>query len=104
MSRAWFMCLAVGIASTAHAQDALTYDDAVARAGESGPTIDAGGASVYRIADNKIAAMSAWDINLLPAELQAIREADLGLDSTGFEVGEIDFIMDQDAEDRKSVV
>ena len=52
----------------------------------------------YRIADNKIAAMSAWDIDLLPAELQAIRDADLGLDSTGFEVGEIDFLMDQDAE------
>ena len=46
MSRAWFVCVVVSLASTAHAQEILTFDDAVVRAAESGPTIDAGRASV----------------------------------------------------------
>lgn len=46
MSRTWLVCLAVGFAQTAHAQDALSFADAVSRAAEDGPTIDARRASV----------------------------------------------------------
>lgn len=46
MSRTWLVCLAVGFTSTAHAQESLSFADAIARAAEDGPTINARRASV----------------------------------------------------------
>lgn len=51
MSRKWLVCLAIGLAQTAqaqtaHAQEPLSFADAVSRAAEIGPTIDARRASV----------------------------------------------------------
>lgn len=52
----------------------------------------------YRIADNKIASMSDWKADLLPAELTAIIEAGVDLDDTGFSAAELDFVLDQASE------
>jgi ParB-like chromosome segregation protein Spo0J len=41
-----------------------------------------------RIADNKLASMSEWDIELLAADMQQLQAADL-LDITGFSVAEL---------------
>lgn len=51
MSRKWLVCLAIGFAQTAqvqtaHAEEPLSFADAIARAAEDGPTIDARRASV----------------------------------------------------------
>lgn len=52
----------------------------------------------YRLADNKIASQSAWDMDLLPGELTAILDAGIELDMTGFSIGEVDLLFDQVAE------
>lgn len=46
MSRKWLVCLAVGFAQTANAQETLSFAEAVSRAVEAGPTIEARRASV----------------------------------------------------------
>ena len=38
----------------------------------------------YRIADNQTSTLSDWDVDLLPIELSALREADFNLDALGF--------------------
>jgi DNA modification methylase len=59
----------------------------------------------YIIADNKLAEKAGWDNSILAIELQYLTTVDLGLDVslTGFEIGEIDLILqeskEQDAED-----
>jgi hypothetical protein len=46
----------------------------------------------YRLADNRIAELASWDIDLLEGELQALSALDLdfSIESTGFEIGEIE--------------
>ncbi|WP_457093630.1 ParB/Srx family N-terminal domain-containing protein [Microvirga sp. P5_D2] len=65
------------------------------------PTIQVAGLSeaaraALRIADNKIALNSAWDIDLLKVELQIISELEVGFDLklTGFSPGEIDVTLE----------
>lgn len=48
----------------------------------------------YIIADNKIAANAGWDEKLLAIELKYISELEFDLDLTGFEMAEIDSILD----------
>jgi len=43
----------------------------------------------YRIADNQTATLSAWDAELLPVELSALREADFDLSALGFSAGQL---------------
>lgn len=53
----------------------------------------------YIIADNKIAANAGWDEKLLAIELQHLSELDFDLDLTGFEMPEIDLIINGADED-----
>lgn len=57
----------------------------------------------YRIADNKLTENGEWDFNLLKIELQDIENLDFGcsLDITGFDVGEIDVILDTSLSDKE---
>lgn len=50
----------------------------------------------FRIADNKLTENAAWDDKLLAGQLKALSEADLdfSVDVTGFEVGEIDVLVE----------
>lgn len=49
----------------------------------------------YILADNKLAELAGWDQEMLRIELQHLSSIDLGfdLDITGFEMGEIDYII-----------
>jgi hypothetical protein len=51
----------------------------------------------YVLADNKLAEQSGWDESILAIELQHLMTVDLGFDATitGFEVPEIDLILQQ---------
>ncbi len=51
----------------------------------------------YLLADNKLAELAGWDQELLAVELQelSVLELDFDLTVTGFEMEEIEFIMDQ---------
>lgn len=51
----------------------------------------------YRIADNKIASLSTWDIDALRIELDLITTADpdFDLELTGFDIGAIEVMLDQ---------
>ena len=69
---------------------------------ESIPTIELTGLSDTQkrglaLADNKIASNAGWDLELLNAELADLSEMtlDFSLDATGFEIGEIDFAIEQ---------
>lgn len=50
----------------------------------------------YRLADNRLADLSQWDDGLLALELGALIELDIDFDITvtGFEIGDIDFIIE----------
>lgn len=54
----------------------------------------------YAIADNKLAELAGWDENLLKIEFEslAILDIDYDLTITGFEMGEIDFLLAHDDE------
>ena len=52
----------------------------------------------YRVADNKIQEMSAWDMELLSGELRAVIEAGVKYENLGFSAAEIDLVLDRDAE------
>ena len=54
----------------------------------------------YIIADNKVAENAGWDPDLLAAELQYLSKLDLEFDLTvtGFETGEIDLMLQGDAD------
>ena len=54
------------------------------------------------LADNKIASNAGWDIELLNTELADLSEMtlDFSLDATGFEVGEIDFAIEQNRDSK----
>jgi ParB-like chromosome segregation protein Spo0J len=53
----------------------------------------------YILADNRLAEKSGWDDSILAIELQHLISVDLGFDVaiTGFEVGEIDLILQEAA-------
>ena len=47
----------------------------------------------YILADNKLAINAGWDEAMLGLELEALQLADVDLSLTGFEVGEIDILL-----------
>lgn len=49
----------------------------------------------YVLADNKLAENAGWDQEILAIELQALIDLDFDLDLTGFEIAEVDLILDQ---------
>ena len=55
----------------------------------------------YIIADNKMALNAGWDFNLLSLELENLKELDFDLELTGFNVDEIDGLLNtnEDIED-----
>ena len=52
----------------------------------------------YVLADNKLAEQAGWDREILAIELQALIDLDFEVELTGFEMGEIDIILDDDQE------
>jgi DNA modification methylase len=52
----------------------------------------------YILADNKLALKAEWNPDLLAAEVQYLLDAELEIDLTGFEMAEIDLVLDEDAE------
>ena len=48
----------------------------------------------YRIADNKLADLATWDRDRLRIELESLQEAEFDLSLTGFEIPEIEMILD----------
>lgn len=54
----------------------------------------------YIIADNRLAEKAGWDKEILAIELQGLIELNFEVELTGFEMGEIDVIL-EDAEDAK---
>ena len=54
----------------------------------------------YMIADNRIAELSGWDKDVLAIEFRELSELDLDfeLNDTGFEIGEIDFLIEADSQ------
>lgn len=57
------------------------------------------------LADNKITFNAGWELNILAVELADLSsvEADLDIDLTGFEMGEIDVILEGAADKRREV-
>jgi hypothetical protein len=52
----------------------------------------------FAIADNRLAELAGWDRDTLAIELQALIELDFAVEVTGFEMGEIDLILDGEDE------
>jgi len=50
----------------------------------------------YILADNRLAEKAGWDKEILAIELQALVEFDFEVEITGFELAEIDLILDED--------
>lgn len=57
-----------------------------------------------RITDNKSAEGSVWDLDLLASELEVITKLDLDFDleDLGFETGELDILLGQDVEKKRT--
>src|SRR5882757_6344170 len=49
----------------------------------------------YILADNKLASKAGWDKDLLAVELQGLLELDVDLELTGFDMGEIDLVLEE---------
>jgi DNA modification methylase len=49
----------------------------------------------YILADNKLASAAGWDKELLAIELQGLTDLGIDLELTGFDMGEIDLILDE---------
>jgi site-specific DNA-methyltransferase (adenine-specific) len=58
--------------------------------------LDEASARALRLADNKTAERSAWDLNLLPIELSALQELDWDLTSLGFSEDELAKLLNAD--------
>jgi hypothetical protein len=52
----------------------------------------------YILADNKLAQKAGWDREILAIELQGLIALDFEIELTGFDMGEIDIILDEAAE------
>jgi DNA modification methylase len=52
----------------------------------------------YVLADNKIATLSGWDKELLATELQGLLDIDVDLELTGFEMAEVDLLLEETCE------
>jgi hypothetical protein len=52
----------------------------------------------YILADNKLADKAGWDREILAIELQALVDMDFEIELTGFEMAEVDFILDEATE------
>jgi hypothetical protein len=52
----------------------------------------------YILADNKLAEKAGWDREILAIELQALVDMDFEIELTGFEMAEVDFILDEATE------
>src|SRR5258707_15270670 len=52
----------------------------------------------YILADNKLAEKAGWDREILALELQALVDMDFEIELTGFEMAEVDFILDEATE------
>jgi DNA modification methylase len=55
----------------------------------------------YIITDNKLAEKAGWDREILMIELRSLMEIDFDVELTGFEMGEIDFILEDADEARR---
>ena len=49
----------------------------------------------YILADNRLAEKAGWDRELLATELQGLTELDVDIELTGFEMAEIDLILEE---------
>lgn len=57
----------------------------------------------YILADNKLAELAGWDREILAIELQGLIDLDFAIELTGFEMGEIDIILeDADEAERET--
>jgi hypothetical protein len=54
----------------------------------------------YIIADNRLAELAGWDRDILATELQALIELNFEIEFTGFDVGEVDIILNDADADR----
>jgi len=52
----------------------------------------------YILADNKLAEKAGWDREILAIELQALVDMDFEIELTGFEMAEVDFLLDEATE------
>jgi DNA modification methylase len=52
----------------------------------------------YILADNKLAAKAGWDREILAIELQTLVDMDFEIELAGFEMGEVDLILDEATE------
>jgi DNA modification methylase len=59
---------------------------------------------LLRIADNKIALNSSWDVDLLKVELQEITISGLDVEVTGFEIGEVDVFLAEQTDPAEDLV
>jgi DNA modification methylase len=53
----------------------------------------------YVLADNKLAMLSTWDVDLLKAELSLLVEDEFEIEVTGFTTAEVDLMFGEDAQD-----
>jgi hypothetical protein len=49
----------------------------------------------YLLADNRLAEKAGWDKEVLAAEFQALIDLNFDIDLTGFDLGEVDLVLDQ---------
>ena len=52
----------------------------------------------YILADNKLAEKAGWDREILAIELQALVDMDFEIELTGFEMADVDFLLDEATE------
>lgn len=57
----------------------------------------------YVLADNKLAELAGWDREILAAELQGLIDLDIEVELTGFEMSEVDIILDEAKQDQENV-
>ena len=55
----------------------------------------------YVMADNRLAELAGWDREILAIELQGLIDLEFDIELTGFEMGEIDIILDESDQGRR---
>src|SRR5499427_634364 len=58
----------------------------------------------YILADNKLAEKAGWDREILAIELQALVDMDFEIELTGFEMAEVDLILDEATEIKQTAL